>query len=259
MKIKLTNKPVEAYTNDVTENLERAATNVMEHINEYGGINITEYSRACRHYIVNRDSLFVLTHPYNKWCMDCGIITTQDNWDQGEYRCKSCAEKYREDMKGFVMQKYHEGYEKLFHTNILHAIKYAGNYEADLYLDGKLIMSPLGLNHDDNAELLEKHGLVRYYKDGRLKWKHADESKNIEKLYMNTHFYKWEGEKRVQINVKDYPVYKDDYVLDTHDEVKEFAEKEVIDKVKRVVVSCYIKGAVSSYYWTKEKGWHDEK
>lgn len=240
---------------DIDKNVEMAAADVMNHIEAYGKIRIDEYNEVCRHYRVNRNSLQAATHPYSYWCMDCGLITTLKNWNEVQYLCRSCADKYKKKMSGFVMQRAYDSKKTLEQTDIISALKYSMNYEADLYMDGKLISSPLGWDHDYLAEVLKPLGVIQSYKNNSLHWRYADESKNINKLYCNSYEYMWEGELQVQVNVHDYPESKGDIVFDTEDEIKEYAVNNFGQKVEKINIHYYLNNELWSLNWEKDKGW----
>lgn len=68
--------------------------------------------------------------------------------------------KFRKQYE-FGMDRYWEGDYK-FTSDMLSAFQLASNYEADLYLNGKLILSPLGLEYEDNVRLIQKYLGKRY-------------------------------------------------------------------------------------------------
>lgn len=63
--------------------------------------------------------------------------------------------KFRQQYE-FGMDRYWEGDYK-FTSDMLSAFQLASNYEADLYLNGKLILSPLGLEYSQNVKLIQKY------------------------------------------------------------------------------------------------------
>lgn len=243
---------------DQPVNIEMAQKDVMAHIEEHGGIDITNYNRACNHYGINRETLFVYTTPYSKWCMDCSQIVTHDNWNESSYRCRPCAVKHDEKMKGFVMVKAYEGSTRLETTNLIHAIKHVSNYEADLYIDGKLVMSCLGLDHEDNKKLLEKYGVVQFSKNKRLAWKYADESLNEDKIYAESYKYSWDGEPKVQVTLRDYRVSKEDGEFDTLEKVKAWITNEWGSTVTEINVTCFLENEHWSIKYTLANGWLEE-
>jgi hypothetical protein len=67
----------------------------------------------------------------------------------------------------FCMDKYWEGDYK-FTSDMLSAFQLASNYEADLYLNGRLIFSPLGLDWEDNKKLIIKYLGKRFVNEHRF-------------------------------------------------------------------------------------------
>lgn len=67
----------------------------------------------------------------------------------------------------FSMFHYYEG-EYKFTSDMLSAFQLASNYEADLYLNGKLILSPLGFEYQENKKLIEKYLSKRFVNEKRF-------------------------------------------------------------------------------------------
>lgn len=65
-------------------------------------------------------------------------------------------------------------YEKeiKFKSDPVSAFELASNYEADLYCQGTLILSPLGFEWDENVKLIEKYL-------GRQGWKETENGKEL--------------------------------------------------------------------------------
>lgn len=63
------------------------------------------------------------------------------------------------------MKKYHEDKVVLDMDNILEAIKYCGNYEANLYINGECVFSPLAGDFEDDKRTLAPYG-IKYVLEG---------------------------------------------------------------------------------------------
>lgn len=162
-------------------------------------------------------------------------------------------------MATFVMQKYWEAEEKLYTDDLITAIKYASNYEADLYMDGRLIMSPLGWEHDYTKEVLAKHGVIQYYQNRRLQWKYADESKNKNLLYAHYHFYIYEGKNLASVTIHDYRQSKADVEFKSIEDFKVETELLYGEESDEIRVSCFLENELWDLLYVKGTGWLNER
>lgn len=129
----------------------------------------------------------------------------------------------------FLMQKAYEGMERIDTEDLLTALKYALNYEADLYMDGKLICSPLGLSWEENLSILKKYGIVSVG-NKRYRFAYADESKNVNKIFASINEYIWNNEKCVDVRLNDYRQRKEDIEFSTKKELLEYLKQEIYPK-----------------------------
>lgn len=118
-------------------------------------------------------------------------------------------------MPKFVMERNDEYRVTLKTDDILTAVKINSNYEADLYIDGQLAVSCLGLPMKDNAIKLMNFGITAYVKDGTWRYKYTDESKNVKRYYVSPQDYEWGGADKIQYNIHDYPTDKDDHEFES--------------------------------------------
>lgn len=98
-------------------------------------------------------------------------------------------------------------YESIRDLNVddlLSAVKIASNYESDLYVDGQLVMSPLGLERDDNTRRLEQYGITTYIKNHRYNYRYTDESKNTKVYYAEFSRYWWDNKPCIDVRIHDY-------------------------------------------------------
>ena len=159
----------------------------------------------------------------------------------------------------YYMNRAYGGRQKLDTSDLITAIKHASNYEADLYKGNSLIMSPLGLEHEDNAKKLAKLGVVQYYKNKRLAWKYEDETKNIEKLYFSPYEYTNDGGTKVSISVHDYRNYKSDIEFNTLEEVQNYAADKYGEVVEEFSISCFLDNELYDLKHVRGKGWMKDR
>lgn len=159
----------------------------------------------------------------------------------------------------YYMYKYYEGKEIIDTDDLITAIKTASNYEADLYKNGRLIMSCLGLSHEDNAENLTKLGVIQYYKNGYLAWKYEDESKNIMKFFVSTHLYNYEGKQKVNVMIYDYRHYRDDIEFNTLEEAKNYLASEFGEVVEEFTANCLLDNENYDLKYVQGQGWLEDR
>lgn len=73
-----------------------------------------------------------------------------------------------------------------FNSDPVSAFELASNYEADLYYQGVLILSPLGYEWEDNVKLIEKYL-------GRHGWKETENGKEFNLGYKDL----WDPEIKI--------------------------------------------------------------
>jgi hypothetical protein len=118
-------------------------------------------------------------------------------------------------------------------TDLLTAVKNSMNYEADLYVNGYLLSSWMGLPMEENIENLAKEGITTYVQNGRYQFKYTDESKNVTKYYVETLEYQWEGTDKVQFNIGEYRSNKEELEFNDIESIKTFIEKEYLPKYSK--------------------------
>jgi hypothetical protein len=155
-------------------------------------------------------------------------------------------------MPKFTMHKYYEGEFPIDTDDILTAVKHALNYEADLYCNGSLIMSPLGLSREENTKQLEKYGIKTVLKNHTYCYEYIDSSKNTGEVFAQFYQYYWDGVLKLDVRIHDYAepgIYTEKFK--NVDEVIEAVKKNFIEsgKIERdnVYISAYIDGELKHY------------
>jgi hypothetical protein len=80
----------------------------------------------------------------------------------------------------FTMYRSWEG-EYSFKSDMLSAFQLASNYEADLFLNGKYLLSPLGFEWEENQKLVKKYTGLKWKNLG-YKNPYSEEIKNYKKI-----------------------------------------------------------------------------
>jgi len=117
----------------------------------------------------------------------------------------------------FTMHRSYERPVTLQTNDLLTAVKQSISYEADLYVDNRLLVSWSGLNPEVNHERLLEVGIQPYLVNGSWKFKYIDETKNVKTYFVHAFIYPFQGVLKAQINVQDYsedPTYKSYSSLD---------------------------------------------
>lgn len=122
-------------------------------------------------------------------------------------------------MSKYQMAAAYESIRDIDTDDLLSAVKIASNYEADLYVDGKLIMSPLGLEREDNTQRLEQYGITTYITNHRYNYRYTDESKNTTVHYAEFCRYWWDNEPCVDVRIHDYKAESNAQRFDTIDDI----------------------------------------
>ena len=125
----------------------------------------------------------------------------------------------------FKMVRSYEGSKEINTKDLLTAIKYASNYEADLYYNGCLVISCLGLSMDDNIEKLKKFGIETFVENGCYNYRYQDKSKNNTQIYATFYAYNWKGTNKLDVKLNDY-------ILDDEKHRKYNSINEVIEDIK---------------------------
>lgn len=156
-----------------------------------------------------------------------------------------------------MARSYHEP-QLLETTDLLTALKYSMNYEAELYMDGRMISCPLGWEHEYLAEIIEPLGIKTSYLNNRLHFEYKDVAKKSEKLYVQEYAYNHEGSFNVSISVHDYRQSNEDVEFDTMDEVRLYFERKYMDADK-MYTSAYLDNSIYSATFFKDRGWFPNK
>lgn len=136
--------------------------------------------------------------------------------------------KEKNFMEKFSIYKLFEGNFEFEAENVIYALRYAMNLEADLYYNGHLIYSCLGLDQESNLKLLKKYaGVIKDKLTGNLKFEDKSKNKGFDRIFANFYFYLWKGEKCINVQIRNYYI--------NEGEVKVFYTlSEVIEEVKKV-------------------------
>lgn len=133
-------------------------------------------------------------------------------------------------MAEFKMERSYEGRSLLKTDSLLSALKTTSNYEGDLYVDGRLVFSALGLDHEYNAEVLSAYGIT-FAVNARHNWafKWTDESKNVKRYYWNEYEHQFWCENGYQASIHDYRKHAEDIEAETIDEIIDHVCKKFIE------------------------------
>lgn len=108
-------------------------------------------------------------------------------------------------------------------VDLLTALRRTINQEGDLYVNGRLVFSALGLSDEDNLESLKDYGIIRVDR----KYQYADSSKNEFKIYVSILEYYWYQEKCMDIKLFDYKTQESDLEFNSIDEVLKYLKENV--------------------------------
>lgn len=104
----------------------------------------------------------------------------------------------------YTIEIAYEGSRQLETYDMVAALKIASNYEADLYRNGKLVYSAMGLSHEENKELVSKYDVEMYVTpNGDFTFKHLRGNDNTE-LFAELIEYKKNGIEHVEIHYNNY-------------------------------------------------------
>jgi hypothetical protein len=125
----------------------------------------------------------------------------------------------------FAIAKPYSRVIKIETVDTLEAVKIAANNEADLYMNGKIVFSPLGFSEEENQRQLEKLGITTYVSGPYIRYKYTDESKNINRFYATFHEFDWGGKPNLQVFIHDYRTSKNDEEFSSVEEIVEAVKK----------------------------------
>lgn len=131
-------------------------------------------------------------------------------------------------MEKFIMDKLFEGKFEFEAENVIYALRYAMNFEADLYYNGNLIYSSLDFDRESNLKLLKRYaGVIEDELTGNLKFEDESKNEGFDRIFANFNFYLWDVGKYIDIKIDNYYIHRD--------EVKAFYTlSEVIEEIKKV-------------------------
>lgn len=142
----------------------------------------------------------------------------------------------------FNIEIAYEGMSILNTHDTVQALKIAMNKEADLYKNGTLIFSAMGLTQERNAELIAEHGIEMYLTpNNEYTFRYVNGNKNTE-LYAALIEYKSKEERFLEVQYRDYN-YGDAVQFDNYDQMIEWLNLVYGDyKPENIKIACYIKG-----------------
>lgn len=132
-------------------------------------------------------------------------------------------------MPNYIMGRSYHSPHMLDTQDLLTAVKTVCNYEGDLYVDNRLVMSCLGLSRSENTRRLLKYGITSYVNQRSQCWtyRYTDPSKNIVKYYVNYFHYQREGKSKIDFTIKEYPESEEDHISDSLASVMEFVRNTI--------------------------------
>lgn len=138
----------------------------------------------------------------------------------------------------FTMKRAYEAAVRLQTDDLLTAVKISLNQEADLYHNGSLIASWLGLPMECNIERLEKLGLTAYIAAyNSYRFKYTDESRNESCYYMRKCPYVWGGVEALECVIHDYQ--------DSPECVKFTSIQAAVDAIRKEELPTYGPGNIT--------------
>lgn len=136
-------------------------------------------------------------------------------------------------MSKYIINIPYEGQKRLYFINDdLEAVKYAQNYEADLYINNKLVFSPLGLEREDNTMLLEKIGIETYIVNGQYHYRYQDPAKRKDTLYATFFVSNQYDKKHLEVQLYDYKKQSNIHKFNSFKELLKEIENKYIDKLE---------------------------
>lgn len=141
----------------------------------------------------------------------------------------------------------YQGRKEISAEDLLTAVHISLNQEADLFEDGKLICSWLGLPMDQNIENLHHKGITTYVQNHQYCFKWTDESKNTNKIFAAFLPHVWEGEDMLQVNVHHYRASINEREFNNVDDLHQFIF-ENYPEIEPSFMSVWVFGAESKNY-----------
>ncbi|EWG08712.1 hypothetical protein [Cytobacillus firmus] len=147
----------------------------------------------------------------------------------------------------FEIAPAYQGRKEISAEDLLTAVHISLNQEADLFEDGQLVCSWLGLPMDQNIENLHLKGNTTYVQNHHYCFKWSDESKNTNKIFAAFLPHVWEGEDMLQVNVHDYRASANEREFTSLDELHDFIF-ENYPEIEPSFISIWVFGAESKNY-----------
>ncbi|OHX42893.1 hypothetical protein [Cytobacillus oceanisediminis] len=141
----------------------------------------------------------------------------------------------------------YQGRKEISAEDLLTAVHISLNQEADLFEDGKLICSWLGLPMDQNIENLHRKGITTYVQSHQYSFKWTDENKNSNKIFAMFLSHVWEGEDMLQVNVHHYRASINEREFNNLDELHQFLFRNYPD-IMPSFISVWVFGGESKNY-----------
>jgi hypothetical protein len=139
------------------------------------------------------------------------------------------------------MSRSYSGFTKINTEDALEALKHTMNYEGDLYYNGQLVYSCMGLDYEDNKENLSRFGIIPLEDETYIKWQYADQSKNVKKYFVDFLEYKntytGKGEDSLQVNLHDYKQYKDSIEFKSLEAIYSYILDNYINKIEESAIN----------------------
>ena len=108
-------------------------------------------------------------------------------------------------MTVFSMARAYEGRREIPTKDLVSAVKHSLNLEADLYQDGELVVSWLGLSMKENIDRLCEKGISTFVVNNRYGFKYIDKSMNKTLYYVVFYLSKrQDGTNQLDVQIHDY-------------------------------------------------------
>lgn len=141
----------------------------------------------------------------------------------------------------FNIEIAYEGMSILKTHDTVQALKIAMNKEADLYKNGTLIFSAMGLSEERNKELIAEHGVEMYLTpNNSYTFRYLNGNKTTE-IYASLIEYKSNNENHLEVQYKDYN-YGDAVQFNNYAEMINWLNLVYGDyKPENILIACYVK------------------
>jgi hypothetical protein len=132
-------------------------------------------------------------------------------------------------MPVFKMERSYESARVIKTDDLLTAVKHTCNYEGDLYVDGSLVMSCLGLPRSDNTRRLLKRGITSYVNQKSQCWnyRYTDPAKNGGNIFGSAYHHLWDGKPKIDFMFKEYRESAEDREFTSLSAVMAYVREEV--------------------------------